>query len=73
MRLAIVLTCMLLFASLVTAEPYEYSYYPPESPFVEGEEVPGPFPEDQGWERRYGYGTVYREITLDAELLLYSW
>jgi len=30
-------------------EPYQYTYYPPESPYLRGREVPGAFPWEQGW------------------------
>ena len=57
MRLAIALSCMLVFTSAVTAEPYEESYYPPESPYVRGEDVGGPFPEEAPWDwERYTTG-----------------
>jgi len=75
MKAVMALACgsLLCLGAAAQGEWYEYTYYPPESPFIEGEELPGPFPEDQGWERNYGAGTVYREITPDAELLLESW
>ena len=70
MRCVAALVGALVFCSVVTGEPYEFNYYPPGSVYGAGLDVAGPFPEHQGWEWNYGYGTVARSITTEAELQL---
>ena len=54
MRLGVALVGALVFCSAAFAEPYEVAYYPPGSPYAQGLDLGGPFPDDQGWVRYFG-------------------
>ena len=69
MRSVVALVGALVFCSAAFAEPYEVTYYPPGSPYAQGLDLGGPFPEDQGWVRYTRYGTVVRSIENGALVL----
>jgi len=61
-RLIILVSGLVLVAAAAAhGGPYEYTYYPPESPYLQGREVPGAFPWEQGW-------VVYSHGQVDASI-----